>query len=410
MRRPSPGLTVLASPRCSDELPAGADVVIVGAGIVGTAVAARLVATGADVCLLERSAPAAGCSSSGEGNMLVSDKLPGPELDLAMRSLALWEEVGSEAADRIEFQRKGGLVVAWDAAQLAAIRALGDEQEAAGATVRRLEGADLAEVEPQLSPLVAGATFYEADCQVQPMHAVAYQLERAVRGGGRIVRGAQVRGWSSSGSDAVALETTRGSLRVGTAVVNAAGPWAGELAERLGSHLPVVPRRGHVLVTEPVSLVTAHKVYEADYIASVHEEAGGWRCSSVVEGTASGPMLLGSSREFVGWSVVPDPDIVEAIAARAIAVFPGLANVRLMRTYLGFRPTTPDRLPVIGWDAEVPGLLHATGHEGGGICLSQATAEAVQCLLERTTPPVSLEAFDPARFSTAGSCSNWART
>ena len=391
-----------ASPAWSDELPAGADVVVVGAGIVGTAVAARLAAAGADVCLLERSGPGAGSSSSGEGNVLASDKLPGPELDLAMRSLVLWQEVGAEAAERIELERKGGLVVAWDPAQRDALYALADEQAVAGIAAQHLEGADLAALEPHLTTDLAGAVFYEDDYQVQPMHAVRYQLETAMADGCLMVRDAEVRGWRSRAGDGAALETTRGSVLAGTAVVNAAGPWAGELAERLGSSLPVVPRRGHVLVTEPVSLVTAHKVYEADYVGSIHDAGDGWQCSGVVETTASGTMLLGSSREFVGWSPAPDPAIVAAIAARAVALFPGLAGVRLMRTYVGFRPATPDRLPAIGWDPEVPRLVHATGHEGAGICLSQATAEGVHCLLEGTVPPVSLDAFDPARFATAG--------
>ncbi len=399
-----------AGPTWSDELPAGADVVVVGAGIVGVAVAARLAAAGADVCLLERSGPAAGSSSSGEGNLLVSDKLPGPELDLAMRSLALWHELDAESTARVELERKGGLVVAWDAAQLEALHALAGAQEACGLVVRRLDGRDLTDIEPQLSPRVAGAVFYEADSQVQPVHAVTQQLAHAAASGSRHVRGAEVQGWRAPLRDAAVLATTLGSLRVGTAVVNAAGPWAGELAARLGSALPVVPRRGHVLVTEPVAAVTAHKVYEADYIGSIHEPGEGWRCSSVVEATASGTMLLGSSREFVGWSAAPDPAVVAAIAARAVTLFPGLARVRLLRTYVGFRPATPDRLPAIGWDAEVPGLLHATGHEGAGIGLCLATAEAVQCLLDETTPPVGLEAFDPARFSVGSRRATGART
>lgn len=378
---------------------------VVGAGIVGTAIAARLSAAGAEVCVLERSGPAAGSSSACEGNLLVSDKLPGPELDLAVRSLALWREIGTNDAARIEFEPKGGLVVAWDAAQLDALTSLAAAQEAAGVAVRRLEGADLARAEPHLNPDVAGGVFYEADCQVQPMHAVTYQVERAVAHGCRMVRRTDVRGWRSWPGHGISLETTLGSLRVGTAVVNAAGPWAGQLAERLGSHLPVVPRRGHVLVTEPVPSVTVHKVYEADYVGSIHHSGDGWQCSGVVEGTASGTMLLGSSREFAGWSTVPEPAAVAAIAARAIALFPGMAGVRLMRTYVGFRPATPDRLPAIGWDAEVAGLMHAAGHEGAGIGLSQATAEAVQCLLQGVAPPVAVEAFDPARFS--GPSNDW---
>lgn len=403
-------MTARAAPIRGDDLPNGADVVVVGAGIVGTAVAARLAGAGAEVCVVERSAPAAGSSSAGEGNILVSDKLPGPELELARRSLVLWRELGDEESARIELQEKGGLVVARRADQLAALDALAGAQAAAGVKVQRVEADALRALEPHLTRAAVGAVFYEEDAQVQPMHAVRAQAARAVAAGCRLVRGADVLGWRVQApagrgrlQTAADVATTLGVVRAGSAVVNAGGPWAAEVAQRLGSRLPVMPRRGHVLVTEPVGVLTPHKVYEADYVGSIHDRAdAGWRCSSVVEATASGTMLLGSSREFAGWAASPDPAVVAAIAGRAVALFPALRRVRLLRTYVGFRPATPDRLPVIGWDADVAGLLHATGHEGAGIGLSPATAEAVHCLLEGACPPVALDAFDPARFQAAG--------
>ncbi len=104
----------------ADRPPRTADVVVVGAGVVGAACAALLAAAGLSVCVIDRAGPAAGSSSSGEGNLLVSDKLPGPELDLALHSLALWRDFAARAVTPFEFDAKGGLVVAgsahsWDA-------------------------------------------------------------------------------------------------------------------------------------------------------------------------------------------------------------------------------------------------------------------------------------------------------
>lgn len=400
--------------------PSGADVLVVGAGIVGAAVAWRLAAAGAEVLVIDRHGPAAGSSSSGEGNVLVSDKLPGADLALALRSVALWRELAAEAGGAFEFEPKGGVVVAATEDELASLTSLSRLQAAEGVEVELLGPEPLAVAEPNLSRRLAGAAWYPQDCQVQPMRAVAFLLAAATRLGCSFSRGVELLGAEHGGrGEVVAVTTSAGTITVGEAVVNATGPWAGETAARLGGAVPVEPRRGHVLVTEPVPLVTAHKVYESGYVGSIHDDGeghgtggagreatagqerggqgGGWSCSGVVEATASGTMLLGSSREFAGWSAAPDPAVVAAIAARAVALYPVLAGVRLLRTYVGFRPATPDRLPAIGFDASCPNLLHATGHEGAGIGLAPATAELAECLVLRRPAPIDPAPYDPGR-------------
>jgi hypothetical protein len=215
-----------------------------------------------------------------------------------------------------------------------------------------------------------------------------------------LVRGAEVLGAELDRQGNVrSVRTTMGTVAVGTCVVNASGPWAGEVARRLGTDIPVEPRRGHVLVTEPEPPFVRHKVYEAGYVSAVHDDGTGLACSAVVEATRSGTMLLGSSREFVGFSRELDPRIVRTIAARAVALFPDLAQARLMRAYVGFRPTTPDRLPIIGADHSVGGIYHAAGHEGAGIGLALVTAEIVETLVLGQTPPMDLAPFAPERFA-----------
>jgi glycine/D-amino acid oxidase-like deaminating enzyme len=198
-----------------------------------------------------------------------------------------------------------------------------------------------------------------------------------------------------------ALVTSRGRIAT-PVVVNACGPWSGDVARRLGSALPVWPRRGRVLVTEPLPAVIRHKVYEADYVSAVVSDSDRLRCSAVVEGTASGTVLIGSSRDAAGFSGRPDPAALAEMARRAISLFPFLASVRAIRAYTGFRPASPDHLPVIGADPAVPGLFHATGHEGAGIGLAPATAELIAAFITGTAPPVEAAPFDPARFA-AGS-------
>ena len=375
---------------------------VIGAGIVGTAVAARLAAAGLEVLVVERAGPAAGASSSGEGNLLVSDKLPGAELSLAKRSLQLWRRLGEQAGSSIELSEKGGLVVAWDEEGLAGLRSLAEAQQAQGATVELLSPEELAYAEPGLSPALVGGAFYPEDCQVQPMLAVAFQARSFRALGGQLLRGAEVLGAQRDAEGVItALFTSMGTISVGKWVVNAAGAWAGELARVLGGDVPVGPRKGHVLVTEPVAELVRYKVYDAGYVGSIHEGAASRGYAAVVESTPAGTMLIGSSREFVGFAGQVDAEAVSGVARRAVALVPGLADVRLMRAYVGFRPATPDRLPVIGADAAVPNLVHATGHEGAGILLSQVTAELVESLLLERDPPLELAPFSAARFASS---------
>ena len=371
--------------------------------MIGTAIAARLAAAGVDVCVVDRATPAAGTSSSGEGNVLVSDKLPGAELALALRGADLWEQVAERAsgsgARGFEFERKGGLVVAHDGTELAALRSLADAQRAQGAQVEMVTREALAELEPALSRDLCGGALYEQDCQVQPMLAVGFHVDEILASGGRVVPGVEVlEGRLSADGQLRWVRTDGGTVSVGRCVVDAAGPWSGELAARLGADLQVQPRRGHVLVTEPLLPLVRRKVYEAGYVGSIHESGAGWTCSAVVEGTRAGTMLLGSSREFVGFSPRMDMDVMATIASRSIALVPALAGARLMRVYTGFRPATPDRLPVIGPDPVVGGLFHATGHEGAGVGLAQVTAELLAALVLGQPLPMDINPFAADRF------------
>ncbi|HPB72116.1 MAG TPA: FAD-binding oxidoreductase, partial [Phycicoccus sp.] len=189
------------------------------------------------------------------------------------------------------------------------------------------------------------------------------------------------------------------------AVVNAAGTWGGAVAARFGAPLEILPRRGFVLVTVPLTPRVHHKVYSADYVANVASSDEGLETSCVVEGTRGGTILIGASRERVGFDPTMSPPVVARLAAQACALFPFLADVRLLRTYRGFRPYSPDHLPVIGPDARVPGLLHACGHEGAGIGLAPATGALVTAYLLghpwRGAEPSAYAGLSPDRFLVA---------
>jgi len=117
-----------------------------------------------------------------------------------------------------------------------------------------------------------------------------------------------------------------------------------------------------------------------------------------VEGTAAGPILIGASRERVGFDRSFSLPALRALAAGATRLFPFLADVRAIRSYLGFRPYMPDHLPAIGPDSRVLGLFHACGHEGAGIGLATGTGHLIAQALTAKTPELDLAPFRPDRF------------
>lgn len=373
-------------------------VVVVGAGIVGAACAYYAARAGLEVTVLERGSVAAGTTGAGEGNLLLSDKEAGPELQLALRSSALWNELGEQLdGEAFELERKGGVVVAGTAEGVTALRAFAAEQQALGVASEPLDQTQLREAEPHLSPAYAGGAFYPGDMQVQPMLAAACLL-RAARGHGAVLRtNVEVTGSLRSGGRLSGLRTSSGPVAADY-VVNAAGTWGGQLSARLGAELPILPRRGFILVTEPLPRVVRHKVYSADYVANVASDNAGLELSPVVEGTRSGTVLIGASRERVGFDTTISIPVVRRLAAQAVALFPVLAGINLLRVYGGLRPYCPDHLPVIGPDPRLPGLLHACGHEGAGIGLSPATGELIADLITGQDTRVDPKPFAPDRL------------
>ncbi|MDF3294298.1 FAD-dependent oxidoreductase [Streptomyces sp. RB6PN23] len=372
------------------------DVIVVGAGVVGAACAYYATRSGLSVTVIDRGPVAGGTTGAGEGNLLVSDKEPGPELELALLSTRLWRELAEPLPLQIEYEAKGGLVVASDAVAMDTLREFAKRQEKAGVPAEEIPADRLADLEPHLVPGLAGGFHYPQDAQVQPALAAAHLLRAS---GARIRLGEEVTGLlAATTGEVTGVRTTTGTVHA-PHVVNATGTWGGELARRAGTELPVLPRRGFVLVTEPLPRVVRHKVYAADYVADVASGSAALQTSPVVEGTPAGPVLIGASRERVGFDRTLSVEALRRLAAQATALFPVLAGVRAVRAYAGFRPYLPDHLPAIGRDPRVPGLLHACGHEGAGIGLAPATGVLIAGMLSGAELPLDATPFSPARFA-----------
>ena len=373
------------------------DAIVIGAGVVGACSALALTNAGLKVLVIDRGPVASGTTGAGEGNILVSDKEPSPELTLALRSRDAWFELNTDIGGGFELEAKGGIVVSRSEKGISDLKKLAALQRADGIDAQEVDGKALLKLEPYLSNSVEFGVLYPQDAQCQPMLAAA-QIMRAVRKrGGSFVQGENVLSIDSVNGKVVGLTTDKNKYST-PIVVNATGTWAGEVARLAGSDLPIMPRRGFILVTAPAPKLVHHKVYDADYVANVASGDADLQSSAVVEGTESGTILIGASRERVGFKNDLDVSILRQLARQAISLFPVLENIQLLRAYRGFRPYAPDHLPVIGEDAKVKGLWHAAGHEGAGIGLAPATGELISKLITGNKTFMDATPFSPARF------------
>jgi glycine/D-amino acid oxidase-like deaminating enzyme len=377
--------------------PLRTEVVIIGAGIVGAMCAYYVNRAGLKAIVIDRGTVASGTTGAGEGNIMVSDKSPGPELELALKSRDMWFEVAQDLGNEFELVAKGGLAVSrGDASSLFE---LSNSQSVAGVQTKRVGAFEIQELEPFISKEIQNGVHYPQDAQCQPMLAAAHILRQLQRRGLEFIGHKEV----------LKIERKSENLTVRTStldiqsdyVVNAAGTWAGEIARLAGSELPIMPRRGFILVTAPLPKYVNHKVYDSDYVDNVASSDADLQTSTVIEGTQSGTILIGASRERVGFDKSISVSVIQRLARQATSLFPILAGAQLLRVYNGFRPYSPDHLPVIGADSLIPGLYHCAGHEGAGIGLSAGSGKVIAQLIKNETPIVNPEPFSPARFQMA---------
>jgi len=373
------------------------DAIVIGAGVVGACCALALTNAGLKVLIIDRGPVASGTTGAGEGNILVSDKEPSAELTLAIRSRDLWFEIDTDIGGGFELEAKGGVVVSRSAKGISDLKRLSALQKVNGVEVIELDGAGLRKIEPHLSESVDYGVLYPGDAQCQPMLAAAQIIRAVKKRGGSFIQGENVVKINANAGSITGVTTDKNQY-VSPIIINATGTWAGEIAKLAGSYLPIMPRRGFILVTSPAPKLVHHKVYDADYVANVASSDADLQSAAVVEGTASGTILIGASRERVGFKGDMDISILRQLARQAISLFPVLADIQLLRAYRGFRPYAPDHLPVIGPDKNIAGLWHAAGHEGAGIGLAPATGDLIAAQITGRTPFMDPSEFSPDRF------------
>lgn len=364
---------------------------VVGGGVIGLAVAEALARRDHRVILAERGRVAEEATWAAGGMLapLGEARHPGPFLALALESLSLYPEFVARAEAAwgapVGFRRCGKLLVAFDHGDAQRLRARWRWQHQEGHDVRLLAPDEAREVEPSISFAVESALHLRADAQVDNRR-LGTALVALARGAGVEIReGAPVRGLTARGGRVTGLELASGEHLDADRVVLAAGAWSGGL-EGLPRPIPVRPVRGQMLALAvedplPAGLVGAPGAYLVPR-----------------EGVAGPLVVVGASEEDVGFQRGTDAATLGALRTAAVRALPALAAAPVVERWCGFRPGTPDNLPVLGRDPDLPGLVYATGHFRNGILLAPVTADRIARLVT-DDEAAGLEAFRPDRFA-----------
>jgi len=389
------------------------DVIVAGGGAIGCAIAWRLAQRGSSVTVVERGVPGTGATAAAAGMLSPLGELRhAPALAaLGFASLSLWPAFAEELHERtgidVELRRSATLHVSLGKADDAALdevleaaRGAGVE-DMAGDAARGVGAEDMTgdaarACEPALAPSVRRAVLVTGDMRVDSRR-LGHALWHAAQQDGVVFRpGVSVRrvvhDYAKARIRGVRLDD--GTELLAETTVIAAGAWSGGI-EGLPGRRPVFPVRGEMFAVGPAGAATM-------------DATGGLHAQPLVTRMIHGPrgyliprdngnVLVGATVDDAGFAPGPTPAGIAAMIAMAVEVAPGIAALPLLETWSGFRPATPDHMPLLGGDPALDGLIWATGHYRNGILLTPITAVRIATLVAGE-PAGDLAAFAPNRF------------
>ncbi|WP_438823903.1 NAD(P)/FAD-dependent oxidoreductase [Bacillus sp. JJ1566] len=376
------------------------EVAIIGGGIVGCAIAYYLSKAGIDCMLIEKGDLVSGTSSRCDGNVTIVDKDPGFDSQMSLVSQELIVDLYRELDLPFEYRALGSILVCDNDEEMEAATKWVDTQSKAGLKFNVLDPTDIRQESPFFADDIPGGLVCETDSLINPFLFCYSLIDKAKQYGLKLRTHSEVTAITKK--EDFSIETTSGTY-VAKKVVNAAGVWAPFIGRMLDIDIPIVPRKGHILVGARQQPIMMRNVMEFGYLMNkfgrerkVDPQTKEHGVALVLEPTESQNFLLGSSRQFVGYDGRVDINVVETMAKRALRFFPKINDFKMIRTYTGFRPWTEDHLPIISAVDRVPGFYIAAGHEGDGISLATVTGKLVEELIrekEETIIPV-----DPLRY------------
>ncbi|HEV7804445.1 MAG TPA: glycine oxidase ThiO [Solirubrobacteraceae bacterium] len=368
-----------------------ADVVVIGGGVIGLAVAWRAARRGASVCVLERGELGGGTSHVAAGMLApVTEADPGELalLDLGLRSARMWPAFAAELAEASGvdpgLRRCGALVVARDRDEAEALDRELTLRRKLGLDVQRLLPSAARRLEPALTPTMRLALDVPGDHAADPRTTVIALAEASRRTGVDLYTHATAQRINLDGAKISGVQLAGGAVVATEQVVVAAGAWSGAIAGLpAAARFPLRPVKGQIMrLRDPAGpgLLTRIVRFEGGYLVP----------------RGDGRYVLGATMEERGFDTSVTAGGLYELLRDAGELVPGIHELLVEETSAGLRPATPDNAPVLGRSSEIEGLSWATGHHRNGILLAPATAEIVAATLAGGAD--APQAFSAARF------------
>ena len=364
------------------------DVVIIGAGIVGSACAAECAREGLNVAIVEAGIIGGGATAAGMGHLVVMDDSEA-QFALTRYSQQLWDEISDELPREVEHDACGTIWIAADDDEMAEARRKAKFYSDRGVQVEILDARSLYEAEPQLRPGLIGGLRVPGDSVIYPPCAAQYFVDQALSRGAELFLGVAVEAITADG-----IRMRNGTSISAGVIVNSAGSWSPELTRGL----QVKKRKGHLVITDRYPKFLRHQLVELGYLKSAHSLTAD-SVAFNIQPRKTGQLLIGSSRQFDVDESHVDVSILTRMLDRAVEYLPGLRKLSSLRTWTGFRAATPDKLPLIGPHAEHDRLYLATGHEGLGITTSLGTAKLLVAQIMNRKTAIPVAPYLPARVT-----------
>lgn len=346
------------------------DVIVIGAGVIGLAIARELSRCGLSVLVLERGEPGREASHAAAG-MLVGDAQENPEQMRALASASaraypeFVREIEDESHSRVDLRSDGTIIF------------LSREQSATHSSSKLLGATELADIEPEVAgPERQGVRIEE--CSVDPRALTAGLLKACLHRGAEVASGEQVTSINLIDSR-VSGVTTHKTRYAANSVVNCAGAWSGQFPPY---SFPVRPVKGQMLAVVARRHILRHVVRSPEvYIVP----------------RSDGRVLIGASIEEAGYDKRVVPDTIQHMHREAIKLIPALTEARILENWAGLRPGTPDNLPILG-RTQTPGYFVATGHYRDGILLTPITALLMAQVVTGQATCLDIRSFSAERF------------
>ena len=363
-----------------------ADVVIVGGGVIGASIAYHLASKGVrDVVVLERDRLGSGSTSRNAGGIRLQFST---EINarLSQRSLPRLERFGDEMGIDPGFEQVGYLFLITNDRDAASFERSLQLWSRLGIPARQLDQAQVHALFPEIRiDDVRFATYCEKDGYLDPTSLLNGYVARAREKGVRFREGEALTAIDRENGRVSAVRTASATITTPT-LVNAAGPWAGEVGKLAGLDLPITPLRRQIFVTDPIAGLDRDFPLTVEMATGFyfHRESGG-----VLMGMAD-PADKPGFDDSVNWNFLP------TIVERALDRMPALEKANVKTGWAGFYEDTPDKHPILGRIATVPGFISAAGFSGHGLMHAPAAGEAIAELIVegKTTLDISALSFD----------------